>query len=90
MYEARSKRGNTLVMASTQGEQVLIRIQQKEDGVLLVKGDKVTRPTQASFLQKVLIDFRDASEAEEIFSNIEPKKFLHVKRFYCLLRLYCR
>jgi len=78
-YEARSKRGNTLVMASTQGEQVLIRIQQKEDGVLLVKGDKVTRPTQASFLQKVLIDFRDASEAEEIFSNIEPKKFLHVK-----------
>lgn len=78
-YEAHSKRGNTLVMASTQGEQVLIRIQQKEDGVLLVKGDKVTRPTQASFLQKVLIDFRDASEAEEIFSNIEPKKFLHVK-----------
>ncbi|KFL34851.1 MULTISPECIES: tRNA (guanosine(46)-N7)-methyltransferase TrmB [unclassified Sulfurospirillum] len=78
-YEAHSKRGNTLVMASTQGEQVLIRIQQKEDGVLLVKGDKVTRPTQASFLQKVLIDFRDASEAEEIFTNIEPKKFLHVK-----------
>jgi len=78
-YKARSKRGNTLVMASTQGEQLLIRIHQKEDGNLLVKGDKVTRPTQASFLQKVLIDFRDASEAKEIFSNIEPKKFLHVK-----------
>ena len=78
-YEAHSKRGNKLVMASTAGEQLLIRIHHKEDGNLLVKGDKVTRPTQASFLQKVLIDFRDASEAEEIFSNIEPKKFLHVK-----------
>lgn len=78
-YEAHSKRGNKLVMASMQGEQLLLRIHQKEDGVLLVKGDKVTRPTQASFLQKVLMDFRDLSEAKEIFSNIEPKKFLHVK-----------
>lgn len=78
-YEARSKRGNKLVMASTQGENVFIRIHQKEGGGLLVKGDKVTRPTQASFLQKILIDFRDASEAQEQFSNIEPKKFLEVK-----------
>ena len=78
-YEARSKRGNKLVMASTQGENILIRIHQKEGGGLLVKGDKVTRPTQASFLQKILIDFRDASEAQEQFSNIEPKKFLEVK-----------
>lgn len=78
-YEARSKRGNKLVMATTQGENILIRIHQKEGGGLLVKGDKVTRPTQASFLQKILIDFRDASEAQEQFSNIEPKKFLEVK-----------
>lgn len=78
-YEARSKRGNKLVMATTQGENILIRIHQKEGGGLLVKGDKVTRPTQASFLQKILIDFRDASEAKEQFSNIEPKKFLEVK-----------
>jgi tRNA (guanine-N7-)-methyltransferase len=66
-------------MASTQGENILIRIHQKEGGGFLVKGDKVTRPTQASFLQKILIDFRDASEAQEQFSNIEPKKFLEVK-----------
>ncbi|ATB68904.1 tRNA (guanine46-N7-)-methyltransferase [Sulfurospirillum diekertiae] len=78
-YEAHSKRGNKLVMASMQGEHLLIRIHQKEDGNLLVKGDKVTRPTQASFLQKVLIDFRDACEAKEIYSNIEPKNFLEVK-----------
>lgn len=78
-YEAHSKRGNKLVMALMQGENVLIRIHQKEGGGLLVKGDKVTRPTQASFLQKVLMDFRDVSEAEELFSNIEPKKFLEVK-----------
>ncbi len=78
-YEAHSKRGNKLVMATTQGENILIRIHQKEGGGLLVKGDKVTRPTQASFLQKILIDFRDASEAKEQFSNIEPKKFLEAK-----------
>lgn len=78
-YEAHSKRGNKLVMATTKGEQILIRIHQKEEGGLLVKGDKVTRPTQASFLQKILMDFRDISEAKEIYSNIEPKKFLHVK-----------
>lgn len=78
-YEAHSKRGNKLIMASMQGENVLIRIHQKEGGGLLVKGDKVTRPTQASFLQKILIDFRDASEAIEQFSNIEPKKFFEAK-----------
>lgn len=78
-YEAHSKRGNKLIMASMQGENVLIRIHQKEGGGLLVKGDKVTRPTQASFLQKILIDFRDASEATEQFSNIEPKKFFEAK-----------
>ncbi|MBN1839627.1 MAG: tRNA (guanosine(46)-N7)-methyltransferase TrmB [Campylobacterales bacterium] len=79
LYEAHSARGNILVMASMGGEPMLIRIHPKKEGGFLVKGDKVTRPTQASFLQKVLIDFRDASEAKEIFSNIEPKKFLHVK-----------
>ncbi|AFL68001.1 tRNA (guanosine(46)-N7)-methyltransferase TrmB [Sulfurospirillum barnesii] len=79
LYEARSQRGNILIMASMGGEPILIRIHPKKEGGFLVKGDKATRPTQASFLQKVLIDFRDASNAKEIFSNIEPKKFLHVK-----------
>ena len=78
-YEAHSKKGNKLVMALMQDEEVLIRVHKKEGGGLLVKGDKVTRPTQASFLQKVLIDFRDVSEAIELFSNIEPQKFLEVK-----------
>lgn len=78
-FEASSPRGNTLVMASHQTEELLIRITPKPEGGFLVKGDKVTRPTQASFLQKVLMDFRDMHEAEVTHSNIEPKKFLHVK-----------
>ena len=79
-FEAFSKRGNRLVMATHQNEQMFVRIAQKEDGSFLIKGDKVTRPTQASFLQKVLMDFRDATCAEVRFSNIEPKKFVEVKR----------
>jgi len=79
-FEALSSRGNKLVMARTKEERLLIRIHERENGKLLVKGDKVTRPSQASFLQKVLIDFRSASHAVELCSNIEPKNFLHVKR----------
>jgi tRNA (guanine-N7-)-methyltransferase len=66
-------------MANCLNEDLLIRITPKSDGGFLVKGDKVTRPTQASFLQKALMDFRDLSEATVSHSNIEPKKFLHVK-----------
>lgn len=78
-FEAHSKRGNKLIMAEAHDEQLLIRVTQKKAGEWLVKGDKVTRPTQASFLQKMLIDFRDISHAEVTCSNIEPKKFLEVK-----------
>ena len=78
--EAISARGTRLIKASIQGETLLVRVTEKSKGVLLVKGDKVTRPSQASLLQKALIDFRNATDAVEIHSNIEPKKFLHVKR----------
>ena len=79
-FLASSERGNQLVMNTTQEEDFLIRIYAKEEGGYLVKGDKITRPTDASFLQKALMDFRDASGAVVTHSNIEPKKFLHVKR----------
>ena len=78
--EAISDRNNKLVIASTKGETYLLRISHKEKNRLLVKGDKVTRPSQVPILQKVLMDFRDISEAVEICSNIEPKRALHVKR----------
>lgn len=79
-FEAKSNRGNKLIMASTKGEQLLIRISQKERGQYLIKGDKIARPSQSAFLQKALIDFRDATNAIEICSNIEPKNFLHVQK----------
>ncbi|MDD3344184.1 MAG: tRNA (guanosine(46)-N7)-methyltransferase TrmB [Sulfurospirillaceae bacterium] len=78
--EAISARNNKLVVATTKGETYLVRVSQKDEKRLLIKGDKVTRPSQASILQKVLMDFRDVSEATEICSNIEPKRALHVKR----------
>ncbi len=78
-WQATSGRGNVLVMATCRGETFMLRVLPKEAGGFLVKGDKVTRPTQASFLQKALIDFRDMSEAQVSHSNIEPKKFLDVR-----------
>lgn len=78
--EAISAKNNKLVVASTKGERYLLRVSHKEGNRLLVKGDKVTRPSQVSILQKVLMDFRDVSEAIEICSNIEPKRALHVTR----------
>ena len=80
IFEATSTRGNRLVMARIEdSEPLLIRVNSKAEGGYLVKGDKITRPTEASFLQKVLMDFRDVSGAQVTHSNIEPKKFLHVK-----------
>lgn len=78
-WQATSRKGNVLVLATCRGETFMLRVLPKEAGGFLVKGDKVTRPTQASFLQKALIDFRDMSEAQVSHSNIEPKKFLDVR-----------
>jgi tRNA (guanine-N7-)-methyltransferase len=75
-----SPRGERLILCCIQGAELLLRVMPKSDGTFLVKGDKATRPSQAPLLQKALMDFRDATRAVEIHSNIEPKKFLHVKR----------
>lgn len=80
LWEAVCPHGDRLIKVLVQNEELLIRIHPRADGGFLVKGDKVTRPTQASFLQRALIDFKDASKAEVEFSNIEPKRFLKVAR----------
>jgi len=80
LCEAFSPRNERLVMASIQGAKLLLRVMPKSDGTWLIKGDKATRPSQVPLLQKALIDFRNATQAVEIHSNIEPKTFLHVKR----------
>lgn len=78
-FEAVSSRGNRLVMTTVQKERFFLKINQKPDGHYLIKGEKITRPSRVSFLQKALIELRSATEAIEICSNIEPKNTLHVK-----------
>ncbi|MBV5279268.1 MAG: tRNA (guanosine(46)-N7)-methyltransferase TrmB [Campylobacteraceae bacterium] len=78
-FESSSSRGNKLIMTTLQEERFVLKISQKENGRYLVKGDKITRPARVSFLQKALINFRNASNAVEICSNIEPKNPLHVR-----------
>ena len=78
-FEATSSRGNTLIMTTTDEQQLFLRIHQKAQGGYLIKGDKVTRPTEAQFLQKTLVNFRDIACEDVSHSNIEPKKFLQAK-----------
>lgn len=78
-FEASSERGNRLVMTTLQGERFFIKINQKADERYLVKGEKITRPSRVTFLQKALIELRDAMDAKAICSNIEPKNALHVR-----------
>lgn len=47
----------------------------EKNGTYLIKGDKISRPSQVIFLHQALRDFRDLCHCEVIFSNIEPQKF---------------
>ncbi|MDD3462367.1 MAG: tRNA (guanosine(46)-N7)-methyltransferase TrmB [Sulfurospirillaceae bacterium] len=79
-FSAVAENGEKLIKVAMQGESFFIKVVQKKDKYL-IKGDKITRPSQAGLLQRALVDFRDMTQSKEIFSNIEPKKSLHVKSY---------
>lgn len=72
-FVATSSRGEVLVMSKCSGEDFLLKVNKNKNGYL-IKGDKITRPSQVAILQRALMDFRDASNAEATLSNIESKK----------------
>ena len=77
-FVATSSRGEKLVMSHTQGADMLLTINKKPNGYL-VKGDKLTRPSQVAILQQALKDFRDLCKITTTKSNIDSKKHKSIK-----------
>lgn len=65
-----------LIYVLHNGHYFFIKLLHKKDRVL-VKGDKITRPSSVSYLQKALQDFQKATNAEATFSNIHTQKNRH-------------
>ena len=83
LYKATCINGETMVKVSQKDEDFFILIKKKQDG-LLVKADKVSRPSQVVFVQTALQNFRDVCKCEVTYSNIEPQKVKTKKRFEAL------
>lgn len=80
VYKAACKENELLIKVSQNGEEFFLQAREKKDGMLL-KADKISRPSQVVFVQQALRDFRDLCECSVVFSNIEPKKIKNKKRF---------
>lgn len=66
-------RGERLIVSHCQGQELLLKINETDNG-FLIKGDKITRPSNVAILQQALQDFRDLAKMETTSSNIEHKK----------------
>jgi tRNA (guanine-N7-)-methyltransferase len=60
-------------MCHCEGQDLLLKINQTKKAYL-IKGDKISRPSQVAILQQVLKDYRDLSKTQTINSNIDSKK----------------
>ena len=66
----------TLILASCQ-ETVFFLKQLRRANDFLVKGEKITRPSQVKLLQKALVAYEKATNAQLTFSNIHTTKNRH-------------
>ena len=62
-----------LIYTIHNGQKFFIKVIKKGEKIL-VKGDKITRPSSVSYLQKALQDFQKATKSNAIFSNIYTQK----------------
>jgi len=72
-FVALSSKGDRLVMSHTQDCDMLLKVNKNKKGYL-IKGDKITRPSQVAILQQALKDYRDLTKTETTNSNIDSKK----------------
>lgn len=72
-FVALSNRGDRLVMSHFEDNDLLLQITKNKDS-FLIKGDKITRPSQVAILQQVLKDYRDLTKTKPTNSNIDAKK----------------
>ncbi|MBL0687618.1 MAG: tRNA (guanosine(46)-N7)-methyltransferase TrmB [Sulfurospirillum sp.] len=72
-FVAVSKKGERLVMSHTQGCDLFLKINKTKKNYL-IKGDKISRPSQVAILQQALKDYRDLNKIKPINTNIDSKK----------------
>jgi tRNA (guanine-N7-)-methyltransferase len=72
-FSAHAPCGEVLVMSECHKQKLLLKIQKSKKG-FLIKGDKITRPSQVSILQKALLELRELTNTKSFYSNIESKK----------------
>jgi len=72
-FVATSSRGEKLVMSHTQDCDMLLKVNKNVKGYL-IKGDKITRPSQVAILQQALKDYRDLTKTKTTNSNIDSQK----------------
>ena len=65
-----------LICTQHNGHTFFIKVLNKGERIL-VKGDKISRPSSVSYLQKALQDFQKATNSEPIYSNIYTQKNRH-------------
>ncbi len=72
-FVAISSRGERLVMSHTENCDMLLKVNRNKKGYL-IKGDKITRPSQVAILQQALKDYRDLTKTNTTNSNIDSQK----------------
>jgi tRNA (guanine-N7-)-methyltransferase len=77
LWEAQNGREH-LVYTTHNGHSFFIKRVVKGEKIL-VKGDKITRPSAVSYLQKALQDYQKATKAEAVYSNIYTQKNRHYR-----------
>jgi len=79
-YIAKSDKDESLIKVTQKDEEFFLQIKLKSDKYL-IKGDKISRPSQVVFLQQALRDFRDLCACKTVYSNLEPQKIKNKKRY---------
>ena len=72
-FVAMSPKGDKLVMSHMEDNDLLLQVHKNKDAYL-IKGDKITRPSQVAILQQVLKDYRDLTNTKPTNSNIDSQK----------------
>ncbi|MDX1809042.1 MAG: tRNA (guanosine(46)-N7)-methyltransferase TrmB [Sulfurospirillaceae bacterium] len=72
-----------LVKVLYKNYEFFLQIREK-NGTYLIKGEKISRPSQVIYLHQALRDFRDLCGCEVVFSNIEPQKLKTQKKYKAL------
>lgn len=79
LYKGTSVRDEELIFTRYKNEEFFLKQLQREDDIL-IKGDKLAKPSRVKLLQNALCVYEKAIDAKSIFSNIHTTKNRHEKQ----------